>query len=379
MDFQHTEDRRMLADMAGRYVREQYAIEDRHKIAAGENGYSKEKWAEFAELGLIGALFGEEVGGFGGAGFDIAVVFEELGKGLVVEPFLANLIAGKAISVAGSDQQKAMLESVIGGETTLALAYGEPTTRYSLNQIAMGGSTIGNGYVLNGHKSVVLNGDSADHLVVAARTSGTAGDDSGLSLFLIDANSEGISRRGFGTNDGYKAAEIMFSKVEVSQDALIGTEGEGLSILETAIGWGILAVCAEALGAMQVASDQTLDYLKTRKQFGVPIGKFQALQHRLVDMLIEIEQVRSALINAAGHMDAPANERDWHLSSLKNLVGRAGKLIGEESIQMHGGIGMTFEYSVAHFAKRLIMIDHLFGDTDHHLKKIIDLSGKRAA
>ncbi len=364
----------MLADMVSKLLREQYPIEARHEVAASDYGFSRDKWAEFAELGLIGALFGEDVGGFGGAGFDLAVVFEELGKALVVEPFLANLLAGSVLADAGKHDQKSLLENVISGGTLLALAYGEPSGRYDLAHVELTANKSGDGYVLNGRKSVVISGDSADQLVVVARTSGSATDVDGISLFLVDANAEGVFRRGSPTADGYRTAEIEFRDVKISASALIGKEGEGLPVLQRAIGRGILAVSAEALGAMQVATEMTLEYLKTRKQFGVIIGKFQALQHRMADCLIEIEQVRSAIINAAGHLDGEDKESQWHLSALKNLIGRAGRLIGEEAIQMHGGIGMTFEYALPHYSKRLIMIDHLFGDEDHHLRAVMKLS-----
>lgn len=374
MDFNHTDDRRMLADMAGRFVREQYPIETRHEVAKSDEGFSREVWAQMAELGLIGALFPEDAGGFGGAGFDISVVFEELGRGLVVEPFLANLLAGTALTGA-NESQKSIIENVVGGEALLAFAHGEPASRYTLSHVDTTATKSGDGYVLNGNKAVVISGDTADHLVVSARTSGSADDETGISLFLVPADADGIHRRGYPTIDGYRAAEITLKDVAVSADALVGKEGDALATIGKVHAMGTLAVSAEALGAIEVAIDLTLDYLKTRKQFGVPIGKFQALQHRMADMMTEREQIRSALINAAGHMEA--DERDWHISALKNLVGRSGRKIAEEAIQMHGGIAMTWEYAAGHYSKRIIMIDHLFGDEDHHLAQIIKM-GKAA-
>ncbi|MEL6783962.1 MAG: acyl-CoA dehydrogenase family protein [Pseudomonadota bacterium] len=371
MDFNHTETRQMLADMAGRFVREQYPIETRHQHAASDAGYSAETWAAMAELGLIGALFPEDAGGFGGEGFDIAVVFEELGRGLVVEPFLATLMAGSVLAKVGG--QESIVEEMIGGATTVALAYGEPAGRYDTAHVETTAEKSGDGYVLNGNKAVVVSGDTADQIVVSARTSGQKTDASGISLFLVSAKNEGIHVRGNGTIDGYRSAEIALKD---AHGTLIGEEGQGHAFIEHAIARGTLAVCAEALGAIEVAIDMTLDYLKTRKQFGVPIGKFQALQHRMADMMTEREQIRSALINAAGHLDG--DERDWHLSALKNLVGRSGRHIAEETIQMHGGIAMTWEYAVGHYAKRIIMIDHLFGDEDYHLDRIVRL-GQQAA
>lgn len=373
MDFSHTEERQMLADMVGRFVRDQYDIDTRHANVKLEQGYSPEHWQQLAELGVVGALFDENVGGFGGAGFDIAVVFEELGRGLVVEPFLATLLAGTALAAAGSHGDQ--IEAAISGETQLALAHGEPASRYTLSHVETRAEKAGDGYRLNGNKAVVISGGSADALVVSARTSGNGDDTDGISLFLVPANADGVHVRSYGTVDGYQAAEIALQDVDVSADALIGGEGrgegQGLAALEAANAAGILAVSAEALGAIEVAIDMTLEYLKTRKQFGVPIGKFQALQHRMADMMIEREQIRSAVINAAGHMASAPAERDWNMSALKNLIGRSGRKIAEESIQMHGGIAMTWEYAVGHFAKRIIMIDHLFGDEDHHLQRIV--------
>ena len=376
MNFSHTEERQMLAETVERFVRDKYAIDARHKLVEHETGWSREVWAEMAELGLIGALFPEEAGGFGGAGFDIMVVFEELGKGLVVEPFLPCLLGGTAL-LSGSDGQRALIEDVIGGETLVALAHGEPQSRYDLADVQTTATRDGDGWVLGGAKAVVLGGEAADHLVVSARTGGERKDANGVSLFLVPGDA--VERRGYPTADGYRAAEVRLDGVRVSADALIGPEGEGLVIVERAQAAGIVAVCAEALGSMQVCADMTVDYLKTRKQFGVVIGKFQALAHRMADLLTEIEQSRSLVINAAAHMaDEDAFERDWHLSAAKNMIGRAGVLVAEESIQLHGGIAMTWEYAVGHYAKRLVMIDAMFGDTDHHLERCMRLSRERS-
>ena len=376
MNFTHTEERQMLAETVERFVRDKYAIDARHKLVEHETGWSREVWAEMAELGLVGALFPEEAGGFGGAGFDVMVVFEQLGKGLVVEPFLPCLLGGTAL-LGGSDAQRDMLEGVIGGETLLALAHGEPQSRYDLRDVQTTAKRDGEAWVLDGAKAVVLGGEAADHIVVSARTAGERKDASGISLFLVPGDA--VETRGYPTADGYRAAEVRLDGVRVGAAALIGTEGEGLAIVERAQGAGIVAVCAEALGAAEVAADMTLDYLKTRKQFGVVIGKFQALAHRMADMLTEIEQARSLVINAAAHLESDdAFERDWHLSAAKNMIGRTGKLVAEESIQLHGGIAMTWEYAVGHYAKRLIMIDAMFGDTDHHLERCMRLSRERS-
>ncbi len=376
MDFNHTEERQMLADMAGRFVREQYEIEMRHEIVASDEGWSREMWAQMAELGLIGALFSEDVGGFGGKGFDIAIIFEELGRGLVVEPFLPTLLAGTVLA-DGGESVGGIIEQAISGETLIAFAHGEPNSRYDIAHVETAAKKDGDGWVLNGNKAVVMGGDSADHLVLSARISGDAADEDGISLFLVPADADGVSRRGYGTVDGYRAAEISLDGVKVGGDALIGEEGKGYSALAKATAAGTLAVSAEALGAIDVAIDMTLDYLKTRKQFGVVIGKFQALQHRMADMMTEREMIRSNIVNAAGHLEG--EERDWHVSAAKQLIGRSGRMIAEEAIQMHGGIAMTWEYAAGHYSKRIVMIDHLFGDVDHHTERLIEMGRARAA
>ncbi|MEM8811227.1 MAG: acyl-CoA dehydrogenase [Pseudomonadota bacterium] len=374
MDFTHTDDRRMLADTIARFVREDYTFEHRLEIGASEPGFSSDVWARFAELGLIGALFSEDDGGFGGAGFDLAVVFEELGKGLVVEPFLPTLIAGRIIAAAGTDDQKAIVDSVIAGEILISFAHGEPEGRYGLADVSLTAERQDGGFALNGMKSVVPIGRSADRFVVSARSHGAMGDDNGLSLLLVDGEADGLTRRGYPTIDGGGAADLTFDNVSVPAEALIGEEGKAFSIMEAGTGLGLLALSAEALGVMEAAKSMTLDYLGTRKQFGRAIGAFQALQHRMAELLVEIEQMRSAVINAAGALEGDATAREMALSSAKYLAGKVGRLVAEETIQMHGGIGMTWEYALPHYAKRLIMIDHVLGDEDHHLARYIALS-----
>jgi alkylation response protein AidB-like acyl-CoA dehydrogenase len=374
MNFEHSEERRMLADTLNRYIAEQYPFETRDRIAKSELGYSQEQWQQFAELGAIGALFGDDVGGYGGTGFDIAVVFEALGRGLVIEPFLGNaVLAGTAIANAGTEAQKAILADIIGGARIAAFAHGEPESRYELGRVQTKARREGGGWRLDGEKAVVQHGEHADVFVVSARTSGAIDDEGGISLFVVPADAAGISRRGFPTIDGGRAAEVTFRNVAVRGDALLGKEGAGYATLEEVVGAGIVALCAEAVGAMEVARDATLEYLRTRKQFGVPIGTFQALQHRMADLLIEIEQARSAVINAAAALHADRIARERALSAAKMTIGRVGTLVAEESIQMHGGIGMTWELPLAHYAKRLVMIDHLLGDEDYHLARYVAL------
>ncbi len=373
MNFEHTEDRRMLADTLDRFVRERYPFATRDRIAKSTQGYSSEIWQELAGLGVIGALFTEADGGFGGAGFDIAVVFESLGRGLVVEPFLPAVLAGSAIAAAGNSAQKQWIEKIVAGEAIVALAHDEAGAHYTLSHVAAAAKRGGEGWVLNGAKCVVQNAESAAAFVVSARVSGAVDDEAGIALFIVPSGTAGVTLLGYPTIDGGRAAEVTLSDVRLPADALLGGEGDGYATLEKAVGAGIVALCAEALGAMGEAKNATLEYLRTRKQFGVPLGSFQALQHRMATMLLEIEQARSAVINAAAALDGERIDRERALSAAKYSIGRIGTLVAEESIQMHGGIGMTWELPLAHYAKRLVMIDHQLGDEDHHLQRYIAL------
>ena len=288
---------------------------------------------------------------------------------------LGALVVGQALIAAGTDAQRAQLEGIVSGGTVAALAHDEPGSHYELSHVAMTAAQTATGWVLNGTKAVVPLGDSADLLLVSARTSGAAPDADGISLFLVPGTAAGLSKRGNGRIDGGRTAELTLASVAVGADALLGTEGQGLAVLERISGYALLALASESLGAMDVAKDQTLEYLRTRKQFGVPIGSFQALQHRMADLLLEVGQARSAVINAAAAVDDTDRlAREKALSAAKYSVGRIGTLVAEESIQMHGGIGMTWELPLSHYAKRLVMIDHQFGDEDHHLARFIALS-----
>jgi len=374
MNFEHTEDRRMLADTLNRFVSEQYGIEHRNHLAYGQEGHSPALYAQFAELGAIGALFPEDAGGFGGAGFDISVVFEALGRGLVAEPLLDALVVGQALIAAGSESQKAKLQDIIAGDLICALAHDEPGSHYELHNVSTTATQTASGWVLNGTKGVVALGEKADLLLVSARTGGSQLDASGISLFLVDGSAAGLSKRGYQRFEGGRAADITFNNVQVPADALVGAQGKGYAVLEHISGYALLALASESLGAMDVAKQHTLEYLQTRKQFGVAIGTFQALQHRMADVLLEIEQARSAVINAASAVDtAQGAAKEKVLSAAKYTVGYVGTKVAQESIQLHGGIGMTWELPLAHYAKRLVMIDHQFGDEDHHLARFIAL------
>jgi len=373
MNFQHTEDRRMLADTLNRFVSEQYPFATRDALAQSETGFSRELWGRFAELGIVGALFNEADGGLGGDGFDIAVVFESLGRGLVVEPLLGALMVGRALADAGSDAQKSLIASLVEGRATAALAHDEPGSHYELARVSTRAVRGSNGWVLHGAKTVVQQGGEADFFIVSARTSGMSDAEAGVSLFVVPRETAGVAVRGYQKIDGGRAAEVRLDEVCVTDDALLGERDAGFATLESCIGAGVLALCAEALGAMEVAKEHTLEYLRTRKQFGVAIGSFQALQHRMADLLLEIEQARSAVINAAAALGTGRVARERALSAAKFTIGRIGARVAEECIQMHGGIGMTWELPLAHYAKRLVMIDHQLGDEDHHLERYIAL------
>jgi len=375
MNFAHTEDRRMLADTLNRFVSEQYGIEHRNQLAYGDEGHSPALYAQFAELGAIGALFPESEGGFGGAGFDISVVFEALGRGLVAEPLLGALLVGQALIAAGTPAQKARLEDIVAGGLIATLAHEEPGSHYELSNVSATAAKSTTGWTLNGAKAVVAFGEKAELLLVSARTAGGQFDTAGISLFLVDGNAAGIAKRGYSRFEGGRAAELTFTNVQLDADALLGAEGQGHAVLERVQGYALLALAAEALGAMDVAKQSTLEYLQTRKQFGVAIGTFQALQHRMADLLLEVEQMRSAVINAADAIDnAEGVVREKVLAAAKYTAGYVGALVAEESIQMHGGIGMTWELPLAHYAKRLVLLDHQFGDEDHHLERFMALS-----
>ncbi|MGI9492047.1 MAG: acyl-CoA dehydrogenase family protein [Geminicoccaceae bacterium] len=372
MDFALSEERRLLAETAERFLRDHYPLETRHDNAAKPEGFCREAWKAFADLGLIAALLPPAVDGLGGDGEDILVVFEALGSRLVVEPFLAGAVLGATpILLSGSPSQQAMLQDVISGDLLLAFAHGEKDSRYSDCEVRTKAENWDGQWYLSGQKSVVLNGDTADVLVVTARTSGEADAKDGLGLFLVKTGADGLSRRSYGTIEGGQAAEISFDDVPADP---IGSPGEAYPVIEQTIAHGSLAISAEALGIMEASKNITLDYLKTRTQFGRPIGSFQNLQHRMVDMLLEIEQARSAVMLAAGTLGADRVTRERHIAAAKNLIGRVGQLVAEESIQLHGGIAMTWDYQLGHYAKRLVMLDHLLGDTDHHLERFISFS-----
>ena len=371
MDFDLSDDQRMLKDTVERFIADRYDFEKRRKFAAAEGGFSPENWNQFAELGLLAVPFSEEDGGIGGGAVETMIVMEAFGRGLVVEPYLATVVLGGGIlrHAASAEQKAELIPQIVGGELTLALAYVERGARYDLNHVETSAKRDGDAFVINGEKGVVLNGDTADKLIVVARTSGQTRDKDGIGLFLVDAKAPGVSRRGYPTQDGGRAAEISFENAKA--ETALGDPAQGYPVLARVIDEAIAATCAEAIGVMDQLRDITVDYIKQRKQFGVAIGNFQALQHRASDMVVATEQARSMAFYAtmmAGVDDA--TEREQAVSAAKVQIARSGRFVGQQAIQLHGGIGMTMEYSVGHYFKRMTMIEQLFGDADHHLARV---------
>lgn len=372
MDFSFSEEQGMLQDSVQRYIQNSYTFDSRQKLLKSDDGFSRDNWASFAELGWLALPFSEESGGFGGTAVETMILMEEFGKGLVVEPYVSTVImAGSVIEAGGSSAQKeGVLAEIMAGTHMSAIAYVEPQARFDLADVSTTATADGDGYVINGFKGVVLGGPSANSIIVPARTSGGPKDEAGITLFLIDTSTKGISKRDYPTIDGMQASEITFENVAVAGTDILGEVGAGLALLELGINNGILAVGAEAVGAMEVLYKTTVEYCKTREQFGQPIGKFQVLQHRMVDMFMEHEQAKSLLYMAALRMseDDPVEARKA-VSALKVQIGKGGRFVGQNAIQLHGGMGMTDELNVGHYFKRLTAIETLFGNVDHHLKK----------
>lgn len=372
MDFSFTDEQTLLEESVARFIQNDYGFETRQQVVKGELGYNADHWSTFAELGWLGVPFTEEEGGFGGGAVETMLMMENFGRGLLIEPYLATIVlAGGAIKYAGNTEQKAAwLPGLIDGSKQAAFAYAEPQGRFNLADLATRATEQGEGYVINGHKAVVLNGPAADLLVVSARTAGEQTDADGVSLFVLDANTAGVTRRDYPTVDGARAAEVSFENVAVPADALLGPAGSALNVIERVIDDGILAVGAEAVGCMEVLYKDTVEYCKTREQFGQPIGKFQVLQHRMVDMFMEHEQSKSMMFMAAMRLDegydAAAQKA---VSAFKVQVGKSGRFVGQSAVQLHGGMGMTDELNIGHYFKRLTIIDTLFGNVDYHLKR----------
>jgi len=369
MDFSFSEEQTLLQNSVQRFIQNDYGFEQRQKLIKTDEGFSRENWAKFAELGWLGLPFGEASGGFDGGAIETMIMMEEFGKGLVVEPYLSTvLLAGKCIEFGGSsDQKEALLGEIIEGTKLGALAFVEPQARFNLADTLTTAEKQGDGYVISGFKGVVLGGPSADFFIVPARTSGDQRDSDGISLFIVDGNAKGLSLRNYATVDGLRASELTLENVS---GELLGEESCGFGLLEKVIDHAIIAIGAEAVGAMEVLYRATVEYCKTREQFGQPIGKFQVLQHRMVDMFVEHEQTKSLVYMAAMRMDECYDVLARKaVSGLKVQVGKGGRFVGQGAVQLHGGMGMTDELNVGHFFKRLTTIDTLFGNSDYHLNK----------
>ncbi|MDX1490180.1 MAG: acyl-CoA dehydrogenase [Pseudohongiellaceae bacterium] len=377
MDFSYSDEQQMLQDSVQKFVQRHYSFDDRRELLESEQGFSAENWKLFAELGWLTVPFKVEDDGFGGLATDLMVLMEEFGKAMVVEPFVANaVLGGGLLSELGSAEQKAeYLPKIMEGGLQLAAAITEAGARNNLANISCSASKLGDGYELNGEKIVVLNGPAAELLVVSARTGGEQLDETGISLFLVDANAEGVKKHSYTNIDGHRAAEISFDKVKLAQSALLGGEGEAYATLVSVADKATLAVCSEAVGAMDALLQKTVEYAKTRKQFGTAIGSFQALQHRMADMFIECQLARSITIMAAMKLDGDEDEtaKQKAVSAAKARVGKAIRTVGQEAVQLHGGIGITDELDVGHLFKRVTAIETMFGNTDFHTKRFAAL------
>ena len=376
MDFSLTEEQSILADSVQKFIENDYSFEQRQAIAESDAGFSEELWQTFAELGWTAVPLSEEDGGLGGGPVELMLMMEQFGRGLLVEPFLANIVlAGGVLRRAGSTEQKeGWLASIVGGELQAALAFAEPQARYDISNITTTASADGDDYVLSGRKNMVLNGGSASLLIIPARTSGRQTDETGITLFAVPADSEGVTVKDYKTVDALQAAEIELKDVKVSSANVIGTVDEGFSVLEATVDEGTLAVAAEAVGIMRTMHDKTVEYTKSRVQFGVPIGSFQALQHRMVETLMDCEQSKSLLLWSVMVNDAGSDEAKKAVSAIKYQVGTAGVDVAKEAVQIHGGMGVTWELDIAHYFKRMTAISLLFGDADYHLDRYAALS-----
>tara|TARA_R110002124_G_scaffold28719_3_gene100930 strand:- start:1886 stop:3040 length:1155 start_codon:yes stop_codon:yes gene_type:complete len=375
MDFNFTEEQTMIRDSLSRLIREQYDFDTRRKVVASKDGWRPEMWAQFAELGLMMAPFSEEDGGLGGGPIDAMVVMEEFGKGLVVEPYLPSVVCGGGFLKRGSEAQKTEhLAGIMSGEQIFAFAYAEPRGRYNLADLETTAKKDAAGFSINGHKAVVIGAPWATHFVVTARTSGGRRDAKGVTVFVVAKDANGVSTRDYPTVDGRRASEVYFENVSVGADAVIGDVDNGLPLVELVTDEAIAALCAEACGAMKVAHEMTVEYSRNRKQFGTAIGKFQVLQHRMVDMFMEHEQSVSMTYMATLKLDEDIATRKKAASAAKVRIGQGGRFVGQQAIQIHGGMGMTDEMAVGHYFKRLTMIDSEFGNVDHHLKRYTALS-----
>src|ERR1700681_20489 len=378
MDFDLSEEQRLLKVSVDGLLIDSSDFDARKKYAAEKGGWSKSVWSKLAEQGLLGLPFSEDDGGFGAGAIETMIVMEALGKALVLEPYLATVVIGGGFLRRGSsaEQKAAYIPSIIDGSKTFAFAQLEKNSRYDLNDVSTSAKKKGAGWVIDGEKFVVLNGETADTLIVTARTRGGQRDAGGIGVFLVPGTAKGVAKKGYPTQDGLHAADITITGVEVGADAEIGDGENALPLIERVADDARTAMCAEAVGIMDESLKTTVEYLKTRTQFGVPIGSFQTLQHRAADMFVALEQARSMSMFAtmASDFDDP-KERATAIAAAKVQVGKSGKFIGQQSIQLHGGIGMTQEARIGHYFKRLTKIENTFGDTDYHLRRVTESGG----
>ncbi len=382
MHFNLTAEQQLLSDTVGRFLAKAYAFEARHKIVKSPEGWSREIWAQLAEMGLLALQVPEAHGGMAPAVVETLLTMTALGKALVVEPYLASAVLGTALvrDLGTPAQAEALLPALAAGEKIVVPAHGERGSRHDLSRVATAAARDGKGWVLRGRKSVVIHGQAADVLVVSARTAGAVDAAAGISLFLVPRDSKGLTVTGYRTFDNQRAAEVVLDGVALPGDALLGPEGGAFPGLSAAFDLGLAAICAEAVGSLQAALDTTIEYTKTRKQFGVPIAKFQALQHRMADMLIHVEQARSmSFLAAMKAASADAGERRRAVSAAKVVVGQACRFVGQQAVQLHGGMGVTDELAVSHHFKRLMAIELSLGDTEHHLEQFVAAGAGRPA
>ena len=376
MHFELTEEQTLLENMVTAFVRDDYNWETREKIVKTEEGWKPENWYKFAELGLLSVPFSEDHGGLGGTAVDSMVVMEQFGKGLVVEPFMPSiLLSGNLISkLANESQANEIIPKIIEGESRYVFAYADPQSRFDLSDVKTSATKDGDEYTLNGFKSVVFGASMATHIIIAARTSGDQRSEDGITLFLADIKSNGITLQTYPTIDEYRASEVVIENLKISSDMVLGEVHKAYPVVEEVIDLATIAACSEAVGVLQVLKDSTIDYCKQRKQFGQPISKNQAIQHKLVDMMIEYEQAKSILYAAVTADLSNADERKKAVSGAKARIGQSIKFVGESAIQLHGGMGMVDEYMISHYFKRATMLGVLYGNVDFHMKRFVGLT-----
>jgi alkylation response protein AidB-like acyl-CoA dehydrogenase len=382
MDFTLTEEQQMLKDSVERFLEKNFTFEARRKMLVDRQPMNHELWQGLASLGVLGVPFPEEFGGFGGGGVETMLVMESFGRHLAIEPYLASVVlAGACVDLGGAEwQKKILLPKIIDGSMLLAFAHAEPGARFDLGHVETRAVREGNNFVLKGEKTLVLHGAVAEKFIVSARTSGNVGDVRGVTLFIVEGDEENLGGQEYPLFDGTRALDLQLNGIQVGPESVIGTLDQAMPLIETVADRAMAALCAEAVGIMDALQAATVEYLKTRQQFGQPIGRFQVLQHRAVDMLIQVEQARSLTLLAASSIDsADIAKRRRSVAAAKEMVGRAGRYVGQQAIQLHGGMGMTDELNVGHYVKRLTAIDILFGNSSHQRSRFASLGHEEPA